>query len=55
EKVETAVDAGFQQHFVDAMGIPHGSHAFTELAKAVDLPKTAAPQRAGRRRRRRKG
>ncbi|NNJ66338.1 MAG: DUF4445 domain-containing protein, partial [Xanthomonadales bacterium] len=55
EKVETAVDAGFQQHFVDAMGIPHGSHAFTELAKAVDLPKTAVPQRAGRRRRRRKG
>jgi len=23
EKVETAVDANFQQHFVDAMGIPH--------------------------------
>ena len=25
EKIETAVDANFQQHFVDAMGIPHSN------------------------------
>ncbi len=59
EKVETAVEPQFQAHFVEAMGIPHSTAAFPNLAKAVTLP---APRRAktqtepaeGRRRRRRR-
>lgn len=38
EKVETALAADFQAHFVDAMAIPHKKHAFRELRKAVRLP-----------------
>jgi uncharacterized 2Fe-2S/4Fe-4S cluster protein (DUF4445 family) len=55
EKIETAVDASFQQHFVDAMGIPHSTQANPELSKVLELPKRPAKQSgpAGRRRRRR--
>ncbi len=55
EKVETAVDANFQQHFVEAMGIPHSTHAYPRLASFVNLPIAAGPSArtsAGRRRRR---
>lgn len=38
EKIETAVESKFQQHFVDAMAFPHKSAEFTQLAKVVDLP-----------------
>ena len=38
EKVETALDENFQRHFVDAMGIPHASHAYPMLSKVVHLP-----------------
>ncbi len=44
EKIETAIEPDFQRHFVAAMAIPHGSDAFTELARALDLP---APRAAG--------
>lgn len=58
EKIETAVDAGFQQHFVDAMGIPHSTQSYPELSKVIALPRApkgeANPAR-GRRRRRRRG
>ena len=55
EKVETAVDANFQQHFVDAMGIPHTTQPYPSLAQIVDLPKTTKPVDAdGNRRRRRR-
>ncbi len=58
EKVETAVEAKFQDHFVDAMGLPHTTDPYPELAKAVTLPERKAeaptePQNGGRRRRRR--
>jgi len=56
EKVETATDANFQKHFVDAMAIPHASHAFTNLSQAIRLPDRpeddVSPK--GKRRRRRK-
>ena len=52
EKVETAVEPRFQEHFVSAMAIPHKTAIFTELAKAVDLPDPAAPAERGRRGRR---
>ena len=57
EKIETAVETRFQEHFVEAMAIPHKSARFDELAKAVTLPlRTNAPsdsRSSGRRRRRR--
>ncbi len=55
EKVETAVDANFQNHFVEAMGIPHSSHPFPNLSSAVQLPQppaaTGGSGNKGRRRR----
>jgi uncharacterized 2Fe-2S/4Fe-4S cluster protein (DUF4445 family) len=54
EKIETAIDPAFQQHFVDAMGIPHSTQAYPSLAQAVELPKhdVEVGNRAGNRRRR---
>jgi uncharacterized 2Fe-2S/4Fe-4S cluster protein (DUF4445 family) len=57
EKIETAVDAGFQQHFVDAMGIPHSTRSYPELSKVIDLrsaPSGGTGPVSGRRRRRRR-
>jgi uncharacterized 2Fe-2S/4Fe-4S cluster protein (DUF4445 family) len=51
EKVETAVDPAFQQHFVDAMAIPHATQSYTRLASAVILPTTSEARRPRRRRR----
>ena len=57
EKVETAVESRFQEHFVAAMAIPHKSAPFEELGKAVALPARVDPAPdappSGRRRRRR--
>ena len=52
EKIETAIEPRFQEHFVAAMAIPNKVDAFPNLAKAVDLPERKAPADAGRRRRR---
>ncbi len=52
QKVETAVEPRFQEHFVEAMAIPHRIDPFPELAKAVDLPQPAAAETATGRRRR---
>ncbi|MET0801337.1 MAG: ASKHA domain-containing protein [Actinomycetota bacterium] len=38
EKLETAVEPRFQEHFVGAMGIPHATQPFPRLAAVVDLP-----------------
>lgn len=55
EKVETAVEPKFQDHFVRAMAIPHKSDAFPNLRAAVTLPepREAVGPEEGRRRRRR--
>ena len=60
EKIETAVEPKFQEHFVNAMGFPNTVDEFTNLSKIVTLPerKTGKPesedgQGRGRRRRRR--
>jgi uncharacterized 2Fe-2S/4Fe-4S cluster protein (DUF4445 family) len=44
EKIETAIEPRFQEHFVGAMGIPHATEPTPRLALAVDLParRTAA-------------
>ncbi len=45
EKIETAIEPRFQEHFVGAMGIPHSTEPTPRLARAVDLP---APRTATR-------
>jgi uncharacterized 2Fe-2S/4Fe-4S cluster protein (DUF4445 family) len=37
-KVETALEARFQEHFVQAMGFPHTTDPYARLAKVVPLP-----------------
>ena len=44
QKVETAVEPRFQEHFVEAMALPHRTDAFTELGKAVALPVATAAE-----------
>jgi len=54
EKIETAVEARFQHHFVGAMAIPHDTDPFPNLRTVVSLPeRTAAVETRTRRRRRR--
>lgn len=58
QKIETAVEPRFQEHFVEAMAIPHKTAPFDKLASVVELPvaKQATPaqtSRSPRRRRRR--
>jgi uncharacterized 2Fe-2S/4Fe-4S cluster protein (DUF4445 family) len=38
EKVETAVEPAFQQHFIKSIAIPHESDAFPNLGRIVKLP-----------------
>jgi uncharacterized 2Fe-2S/4Fe-4S cluster protein (DUF4445 family) len=47
EKIETAVEPRFQEHFVDAMAIPHATDPSPNLAAAVDLPARLAVPGAG--------
>ena len=61
-KVETATEPKFQEHFVDAMAIPHATASYPHLSKAIDLPErvfanaaAAGSGASGARRRRRRG
>ncbi|CAN5832129.1 ASKHA domain-containing protein [soil metagenome] len=49
EKIETAMEPRFQEHFVDAMGIPHTTHTFAHLAGVVTLPSSRPVGRRTRR------
>jgi uncharacterized 2Fe-2S/4Fe-4S cluster protein (DUF4445 family) len=55
EKIETAVEPRFQEHFVEAMAIPHRTARYPRLASVVRLPERAPADAAsgpnGRRRR----
>ena len=42
EKIETAVEPRFQEHFVEAMAIPHRTAPSTNLERVVPLPARAA-------------
>ena len=55
EKIETAVEPRFQEHFVNAMAIPHDVDPYARLARAVRLPerRVAKTERPPRRRERR--
>jgi uncharacterized 2Fe-2S/4Fe-4S cluster protein (DUF4445 family) len=58
EKVETAVEPLFQQHFVEAMAIPHKTAPYPNLRKATALPEpkeVVSTGEDGTRRRRRRG
>ena len=54
EKIETAIEPRFQEHFVAAMALPNKVDVFPNLSKAVRLPERGASvsERAPRRRRR---
>ncbi len=58
-KIETAIEPRFQEHFVAANAIPHATAPFAELAKTVTLPNVNfnpnSGDGAGGRRRRRRG
>lgn len=55
EKVETAVEPRFQEHFVQAMAIPHRSASYPRLSRALDISgiPAASADRPQRRRARR--
>lgn len=62
EKIETALEPRFQEHFVNAMAIPNKVDPFVKLREAVTLPEPRATSEGseddgdgGRRRRRRRG
>ena len=46
EKIETAVEPRFQEHFVEAMAFPHKTAAFPNLARVVRSARRAEPGRA---------
>jgi uncharacterized 2Fe-2S/4Fe-4S cluster protein (DUF4445 family) len=50
EKVETAVEPRFQEHFVAALAIPHKSDPYPQLSRVAEMPPRPEP---GQRRRRR--
>jgi uncharacterized 2Fe-2S/4Fe-4S cluster protein (DUF4445 family) len=50
EKVETAVEPRFQEHFVAALAIPHDTDPYPLLSKIVEMPPASGPRgRRGRR------
>ena len=57
QKVETAIEPRFQEHFVAANAIPHATAAFPELSREVTLPQVSFNTGGGDtpRRRRRRG
>ncbi|WP_036554693.1 ASKHA domain-containing protein [Nisaea denitrificans] len=58
EKVETAVEPRFQEHFVGAMALPHKTDPYPKLSAAVKMPAPRVAVKSGDeggRRRRRRG
>ncbi|MEO1113676.1 MAG: ASKHA domain-containing protein [Pseudomonadota bacterium] len=60
EKIETALEPKFQEHFVNAMALPNKVDPFPHLRAAMELPERRAPAAdesggSERRRRRRRG
>jgi uncharacterized 2Fe-2S/4Fe-4S cluster protein (DUF4445 family) len=47
EKIETAVEPRFQQHFVEAMAFPHKTAAYPHLSAVTELPARRSGYRAG--------
>ncbi len=55
EKIETATEPRFQEHFVAAMAFPHATADMPHLRQAIDLPAPTAEGVTGRGRGRRDG
>jgi len=55
EKIETALEPRFQEHFVNAMAFPNKVEPFPHLAAAVALPEAVREAVAGEAPRRRGG
>jgi uncharacterized 2Fe-2S/4Fe-4S cluster protein (DUF4445 family) len=55
EKIETAIEPRFQQHFVEAMAFPHRTAAYPHLSRVVDLPARPPAVRSAARSGRRRG
>ena len=53
QKIETAVEPRFQEHFVDAMALPHRNASYPQLERVVTLPAPRRREAEGRRVRRR--
>ncbi len=53
EKIETATEPRFQEHFVEAMAIPHKTAAYPHLSRVVQLPERTTVPATRRRSRRR--
>jgi uncharacterized 2Fe-2S/4Fe-4S cluster protein (DUF4445 family) len=53
DKIETALEPKFQEHFVNAMALPNKIDPFPHLASVVALPVRTASAGPGERRRRR--
>jgi uncharacterized 2Fe-2S/4Fe-4S cluster protein (DUF4445 family) len=47
-KLETAIEPRFQEHFVDALAIPHRTDPYPNLGRVVALPERPPAGRAGR-------
>ncbi|MGC1208529.1 MAG: ASKHA domain-containing protein [Ornithinimicrobium sp.] len=54
EKVETAIEPRFQEHFIAAMGFPHTTAAYPNLQKVIALPPRSALTPSGSRTSRRR-
>jgi uncharacterized 2Fe-2S/4Fe-4S cluster protein (DUF4445 family) len=50
EKIETATEPRFQEHFVEAMAIPHRTAEYPHLSKVLPLPPRTTAARKPRRR-----
>jgi uncharacterized 2Fe-2S/4Fe-4S cluster protein (DUF4445 family) len=55
EKIETALEPRFQEHFVGAMGIPHATDPYPRLRAAVSLPEPRTSAAIANRPNRRRG
>ena len=53
EKIETAVEPRFQEHFVEAMALPHRTAQYPHLSQVVTLPERTSGARVPERRIRR--
>ena len=59
EKIETAVEEKFQEHFVNAIAVPHKTHKYPQLNREVAIPESVpasspSDESGGRKRRRRR-
>ena len=55
EKVGTATEESFQNHFVEALGIPHAKHTYPILSRVIPMPESSSNKTGSRRKRNKTG